>query len=95
MIGYSSSKIKKIYYIEVLILISIAYLLSTGISYFVCHNFVDWFLTNEVFLSLIKVNLNIYLLIATCFINLIIMCLSIFISLKKIDKMEINEILYD
>ncbi len=95
IVGYSKKQIKRTYYLKSLILGIIAFIISSLCSLFICNHFVDWFLYNDMQLAYININLSFPIIICALLLILITIFISCKLSLKKIDKLEIREIIND
>lgn len=91
--GYSDGLIKKIFFLENIILAIFSFVFSFVISIFIINNLSQWLLQTDLILYNLHVNLSLVILL----FGVIITCLSLFLStrlsLKSIDSLDISEIL--
>lgn len=95
IVGYDKRKIKQQFYMEGTIIYLISVIIYIGLSYFVINNFVKWFLSHKVSLSLISLNINILTVIVSSLFILISIFLAIYMAMKKIDNLEIHDVIYE
>lgn len=93
--GYSKKDINKIFYFENIICLFISFVIGIIVSCIIMANFPDIFLVKEPFLSLMHTDVNIIVILLEIFIISLIVILSTKISLNKIEKIDVTEIIYE
>lgn len=93
--GYDDKEIKNIFYAENIILFSIAIIISMIISNYIIYKIPFWFFSKDPYLSLMNVNFSYQIIIITILINIFIIIISTKLGLKKIENVDINEVIYD
>lgn len=92
IVGYSKKSIKKKYYLENSIIIILSIFLSILVSQIILVNFTRMFLYNKPQLSMMSMSLSMSTVVICFLIISFSIYSSTFISLKKIDEMDICEI---
>lgn len=93
--GYEDKEIKKIFYTENILLFFIAIIISIIISSYVIYNIPLWFFSKNPYLSLMNVRIDYQIILITILINIFIIIISTNLGLKKIENIDINEVIYD
>ena len=95
MVGYSKTQVKQIKYFEAIITGVFSFILSLILSHFISLNFVNIFLWNDPQLSLINISLYPISIVLAFFLIINSMIITSNLSLKKIDRMDIQKIIYE
>ena len=93
--GYNDKEIKKIFYAENIILFLMAIIISIIISNYIIYKIPLWFFSKDPYLSLMNANLNYHIIIITILLNIFIIIVSTKFGVKKIENLDINEVIYD
>lgn len=93
--GFSNKIIKKIFYFENFIILFISLIMSILISYIIINKLVYIFLENDPYLSLMNLKVVWYIVILDIVNTFIIIFISTKLSLKKIDNLDIMELIYE
>ncbi|MCX4364480.1 MAG: FtsX-like permease family protein [Bacilli bacterium] len=93
--GYKDTEIKKIFYLENIILAIISYVLSFVISVILIKNISALFLQTDPILYNMNVHISLTILVFEILITLISLFLSTCLSLKTIDSLDLGEIIND
>lgn len=93
--GYTEKDIKAIFYTENIILLFTAIIISLVISSYVVYRIPLWCFSKDPYLSLMSVKLNYQITLFSFLINIFIILVSTKFGLKKIENIDINEVIYD
>lgn len=93
LVGYTNKDIKNLKYIEVIYITLISFCLSILFAYLIARNYVNMFLWNDPQLSLISINITTLSILITLSLISITMIGTTFIVLKKIDELEVCEVI--
>ncbi len=95
IVGYTDKQIKKIIYCENILIVIISFIFSILVSLFILYNFNNWFLKYDSVLSMMPIKANVYVIILSLIFIILITLLSTTFSLKKINNLEVNEIVHE
>lgn len=95
VIGLTRNKVKNIYYYNSIKIGLLSTTVALTINLLLSKYFTLILLHKKVGLALMKINISCYSIIIGYFITLLCLFISSYITLKKIDNLEINEALYD
>lgn len=93
--GYSDVDIKKIFYFENIIILIVSLIFAIVFSKYILSHISLWFFKNDPYLSLMTINIKICVIIIDILLSIIVICISTNLNLKRIDDMDIMEIIYD
>ncbi len=93
--GYDLIDIKKLYYFEYIIIFLISFILSIIISLQLCNIIPIYFFNNNPVLSFLNIHPSIIIIFITLILNILIVYFTVKINIKKIEEMDISEIIYE
>lgn len=95
IVGYKTKIIKSIYYLEILIISLVSVIMSYFIVPFISNKFIEIFLYSDPQFSNMNLSVSPYSFLITLILTNIILFLSTTIALKKIDKFEVRDVIYE
>ncbi len=95
IVGYNNRLIKSLFYMESLLISFMSIILGYLIIIIVSPKFSETFLYSDPQLALMNISISITTIVIAFILILMILGLAVTIILKKIDKMEIKDIIYD
>lgn len=95
IVGYKTKIIKSIYYLEILIISLVSVIMSYFIVPFISNKFIEIFLYSDPQFSNMNLSVSPYSFLITLILTNIILFFSTTIALKKIDKFEVRDVIYE